>query len=120
MVQYLQAVNKVTVTRAPTVPDPHTLLNELRPDQKYYMHSFNKTVPPYIICYPRSPKLENLLILLLTKGTPALHNISRQKWEYSHGVRPPPMSQVTLVNINQSSFFGIKPLMIDSLRVLCQ
>ena len=31
MVQDLQAVNRAVVPRAPTVPDPHTLLNDLRP-----------------------------------------------------------------------------------------
>lgn len=36
MVQDLQAVNNAVVQRAPCVPDPHTLLNSLRPDGKYF------------------------------------------------------------------------------------
>lgn len=32
MVQDLQAVNNAVIRRAPCVPDPHTLLNSLRPD----------------------------------------------------------------------------------------
>lgn len=36
MVQDLQAVNKAVMPRAPTVPDPHTLLNDLRPEHKYF------------------------------------------------------------------------------------
>ena len=36
MVQDLQAVNKAVNPRAPTVPDPHTLLNDLLPENKFF------------------------------------------------------------------------------------
>lgn len=36
MVQDLQAVNQAVVPRAPVVPDPHTLLNDLSPDSKVF------------------------------------------------------------------------------------
>ena len=36
MVQDLQAVNKAVIPRAPTVPDPHTLLNDLLPENKFF------------------------------------------------------------------------------------
>ena len=36
MVQDLQAVNNAVIQRAPCVPDPHTLLNSLRPDAKVF------------------------------------------------------------------------------------
>ena len=36
MVQDLQAVNKAVVPCAPTVPDPRTLLNDLKPENKFF------------------------------------------------------------------------------------
>nr|XP_049612462.1 uncharacterized protein LOC125989971 [Syngnathus scovelli] len=36
MIQDLRAVNDAVQTRAPNVPDPHTLLNTLKPNQKYF------------------------------------------------------------------------------------
>lgn len=36
MVQDLQAVNRAIIPRAPLVPDPHTLLNDLDPKVKYF------------------------------------------------------------------------------------
>ena len=36
MVQDLQAVNKAVIPRAPIVPDPHVLLNDLEPKSKYF------------------------------------------------------------------------------------
>jgi len=36
IVQGLQAVNRAVVPHAPTVPDPHTLLNDLSPKTKHF------------------------------------------------------------------------------------
>ncbi|XP_072230502.1 uncharacterized protein [Leuresthes tenuis] len=36
MIQDLRAVNEAVETRAPNVPDPHTLLNSLKPDKKFF------------------------------------------------------------------------------------
>ena len=36
MVQDLRAVNSAVLARAPNVPDPHTLLNQLDPEAKYF------------------------------------------------------------------------------------
>lgn len=36
MVRDLKALNKAIVTRALTVPDPHMLLNDLRPENRYF------------------------------------------------------------------------------------
>lgn len=36
MVQDLQAVNNAVIHQAPTVPDPHTLLNSLDPEAKIF------------------------------------------------------------------------------------
>lgn len=36
MVQDLQAVNRAIIPRAPLVPDPHTLLNDLDPKVRYF------------------------------------------------------------------------------------
>lgn len=36
MVQDLQAVNQAVIARAPVVPDPHTLLNDLKPENKLF------------------------------------------------------------------------------------
>lgn len=35
-VQDLQAVNQAVIARAPVVPDPHTLVNDLDPDSKHF------------------------------------------------------------------------------------
>lgn len=36
MIQDLRSVNEAVQTRAPNVPDPHTLLNSLKPTNKYF------------------------------------------------------------------------------------
>ena len=36
MIQDLRAVNEAVETRTPNVPDPHTLLNSLKPDKKFF------------------------------------------------------------------------------------
>ena len=36
MVQDLQAVNQAVIPRAPVVPDPHTLLNDLDPGNEFF------------------------------------------------------------------------------------